>query len=67
MKRIISNLDYYAIYKGDTFLFIGTKKECAEYLNVKEKSITFYSSSTYRKRGLGDDGNKIIVIKIEED
>lgn len=65
MKRIISNLDYYAIYKGDTFLYMGTKKECAEYLNVKEATILFYITKTYQKRC--SDGNRIIVIKIEED
>ena len=25
----------YAIYKGDTFLFIGTAEECATRMNVK--------------------------------
>lgn len=59
--------DCYAIYKGDKFLFIGTKKECAEYLKVKERSISFYMSPAYRKRGLEDYGNRIIVIRINDE
>ena len=59
--------DCYAIYKGDKFLFIGTKKECAEYLKVKEHSITFYMSPTYQKRGLENYGNRLIIIKVEEE
>jgi hypothetical protein len=40
----------YAIYKGDDFLFMGTKKECANYLNSKEEYITFLCSPTNLKR-----------------
>lgn len=61
----MSKVCYYALYKGDEILTIGTKKELALYLGVKERTIHFYSTPTYRKRNKG--GNSYIVIRIEED
>lgn len=40
----------YAIYRGDTFLDIGTKKELAEKFNVSEDTITFWHSPSNLKR-----------------
>ena len=57
--------NYYALYKGDEVLTIGTKQELAAYLNVSVRTIEFYSSPTYRKRN--NKGNCYIVIKCEED
>src|SRR5690606_33129806 len=34
--------DIYAYYKGDELVLIGTAKEIAEYLNVKESTIYVY-------------------------
>ena len=34
--------DIYAFYKGDELVIIGTAKEIAEYLNVKESTIYRY-------------------------
>lgn len=56
---------YYALYKGDEPLCVGTKKELALYLEVKEETINFYKSKAYRKRN--KKGNCYIVIKIEDD
>jgi len=56
----------YAIYKGDEFLFMGTRKECASYLNVNLRTITFYTSPTYKKR-CKNYGDTIVVIIVEED
>lgn len=39
-----------AVYKGDTFLTLGTVKECADYLGMKEETLKFYLTHTYRKR-----------------
>lgn len=52
----------YALYKGDDILTIGTIKELSDYLGVKESTIKFYSTPTYRKRN--KKGNNYIVIKI---
>lgn len=56
---------YYALYKGDDVLTIGTKQELANYLNVSIRTIEFYSTHTYRKRN--KKGNCYIVIRIKED
>ena len=53
----------YALYKGDKFLNLGSIKFLAEWLGVKEDTIRFYSSPTYRKR-TGDRG--LLVIRIED-
>ena len=54
----------YAIYKGDTFLFEGTAKECAEYFGVKEKTVWFWRTPTNFKRG---KKNRKIAISIDEE
>jgi len=58
--------NWYAIYKGDKFLFQGTKKECSEYLGVDEKTVYFYTTPTYQKRSKDEYNNRMIVIKVEE-
>lgn len=60
--RTIKNV--YALYKGDTFLELGTAKELANYLNVKESTIRFYITKTYKKRRK-DSNNSFIVIKVK--
>jgi len=52
----------YALYHGDTILTIGTKLELAKYLGVKERTINFYMTPTYKKR----NKNGYLVIRIEE-
>ena len=56
MKRV------YALYKGDKFLTIGTRQELAKYLNVKERTIQFYSSKTWFKR---TNYKSYVVIRIK--
>lgn len=57
----------YALYKGDQFLIVGTKKELAEYLGVKEKTISFYSSEVWKKRRNYNFNNCYLVIEVEND
>lgn len=40
----------YALYHGDTFVDLGTKKYLAELLKVSVRTITFYMTPTYQKR-----------------
>ena len=40
----------YALYRGEKFLGIGTKKELAELLNVKLETVSFYATPSYKKR-----------------
>lgn len=54
----------YALYKGDKFIDLGTKEYLAKLLNVKKKTITFYSSPAQLKR---TKDNAYIVVKIEEE
>lgn len=56
---------YYALYKGDEFIDLGTKKYLADLLNVTIETLNFYMSNTYRKRN--KKGNCYIVIRIEDD
>lgn len=55
----------YAVYKGDGFLFIATKKECAERMGVSENTISFYASETYKRRlAKRDSQNAIVVVTL---
>ena len=63
MRKPRKNPDY-ALYKGDTFIMIGTIKEIAWYLGVSERTVHFYASPTYMKR---NKDNHYIVIRIEDD
>ena len=54
----------YALYHGDEILAIGTIKELAKYLGVRERTIKFYSTPTYKKRV---KDNAYLVIRIEGD
>ncbi len=56
----------YAVYKGDKFIYMGTKEECAEHLGVKRDTIVFYSSPTYQKRAKTEDNDRMIVIRVED-
>jgi hypothetical protein len=40
----------YAVYKGDSFICIGTIKECAERLGVKPGTVRYYTSPSYRRK-----------------
>ena len=54
----------YALYHGDKFIDLGTRKYLANLLGVKEKTISFYSSQTWLKR---TKYKSYIVIRIEEE
>ena len=42
---------FYAIYKGDTFMYVAdTIEECAKFLNVKNSSAKHLSHSSHHKR-----------------
>lgn len=52
----------YALYRGERFLAIGTKKELAELLNVKEKTISFYATPAYKKRTNESKSRRLVLI-----
>jgi len=56
----------YALYRGDTFLMIGTIDEIAKAYNIKPSTVRFYASSSYKKRR---ENNKdyLVLVEIEDD
>lgn len=53
----------YAIYHGDTFLFVDTLENCAKRLGVKEDSVKFYATPTYYKR---TNGNGYVAVRLDK-
>ncbi len=54
----------YAIYKGDEFIFMGSAKECAEFLGVKVRTIYSLTSASHHNR-IKENGNAVLAIKVE--
>lgn len=57
---------YFALYKGEECLAIGTIKQIAKELNIKERTVRFYMTPSYMKRR-NKIGNYRILIKLDED
>ncbi len=59
----------YAVYKGEKNLIDGTAKECADFLGVKESTVRFWNTKTYKKRieKIKTKNNTMLSIVIEED
>lgn len=55
----------YVLYQGDDILSIGTMREIAEDMGVKEATISYYGTPTYKKRTSEEKGRRLV--KIEED
>lgn len=58
----------YAIYEGDTFLFIGTVEECSERLKIKPDSVKFMTTPTGKKRfeTRKDKSKAMTAVKLED-
>lgn len=57
----------YALYKGDTFIDLGTKKYLANLLNCSRKYIAFLGTPANRRRmKKGEYSNALLVIRIED-
>ena len=66
MRLCMKDLNNYALYRGDEFITVGTVKELAEFMGVKEASIRFWSYPSYLNR-IKSYEHSIRVIKIEEE
>lgn len=55
----------YALYKGDEVLAIGTLDEIANVMEVKKKSIMYYGTPSYEKRGTHRDRRQLIKLDAE--
>ena len=56
----------FALYKGDTFVDVGTYAELAARTGIKEESLRFYATSVHRKR-LKNPDKGLIVVRLEEE
>ena len=61
-----SNERIYAVYKGDEFIDVGTKKEISKNLGCSIDTISFYQSPAHKKRIKNSD-KAICIYRIEED
>lgn len=62
----MSKNKYWALYKGDEYIYCGTIKEIAEKLKVSQNTISFYKSKAYKKRRKGST-NCLMLYEIKGD
>lgn len=58
--------NFYALYKGDELLSLGTIKQISKEMNILESSVRFFGNKTYLERTKGSHNRKILI-KIEND
>lgn len=54
----------YALYKGDEFIDLGTIEEIAKRLKVAPRTVRYFSTSAYKRKGK-DDTNRKVLIRID--
>ena len=60
---------YFALYKGDTFIDLGTAKELSKKYNVKPETIRYLSTPANLKRIMDRKNpkfNALITVKIDD-
>lgn len=65
----------YVIYKGDEVICAGTRRECAEKLEVNEKTIGFLSSGVNMRRAANSNrpnsirliAERVLISEIEKE
>ncbi|HFK1731161.1 hypothetical protein PDQ74_16070 [Bacillus cereus group sp. Bc005] len=59
----------YVVYKGESFVCIGTIKECAQHMGVLPSTVRFYTRPAYQRRiaNRKNARNYITVTELEED
>lgn len=65
----MSKENIYALYKGDKFIDLGTKKELAEKMGYNPETIGYFASPTYYRKiaKRKNSSNSLIAIRIEDD
>jgi hypothetical protein len=59
----------YAVYKGDTFLCVGTAEECADFLGILPRTVRYYSYEKYKRKveKRKNPQNYTIVVKLDDE
>lgn len=58
----------YALYKGEICLAIGTIRQIARELKLKERTVRFYMTPSYiKRRSISQKGNYRILIKLDSE
>lgn len=57
----------FALYRGDEFVDVGTKRELAARHGVKPGFIGFMATLTYRRRLAGHEETRLMAYRIEEE
>ena len=65
MMKKRRNEKIYALYHGEEFLDLGTKKEISERTGISIKTLSFYMSISYKKRRKFNYDNCYVMIAIE--
>lgn len=55
-------INEYALYKGNDLLSFGTIKEIADHLKIKQKTVHYYKTPTYKKRTSEEKARRLIKI-----
>lgn len=55
----------FALYRGDEFVDVGTKKELAAKLGIKPESVGFLASPENARRNRG--GNRLMAYRIDDE
>ncbi|PEZ81870.1 hypothetical protein CN374_30090 [Bacillus cereus] len=63
------NQKEYVVYKGESFICIGTVQECAQHMGVLPKTVRYYATPSYKKRAAKRKKatNYLTVTRLEED
>ena len=51
----------YALYKGDEFIDLGTIEEIAKRLKVAPKTVRYFSTPAYKRKGKNDKNRKVLI------
>lgn len=55
----------YAVYKGDKFIYEGTRDEICAYLEIKPKTFGFYRTHHYAVNRNTKFNNRVMIFRID--
>lgn len=66
---VITSSKEYVVYKGESFICIGTMQECAQHMGVLPETVYFYTTQAYQRRldKRKNPRNYLTVTELEED